>query len=69
MDETLEWKNDVILLLPPHHLLVKCTINIWLQLFRIGFEIIFYDYSQLCCRLEHLVIDFLVAKDIILSSE
>jgi hypothetical protein len=31
--------------------------------FHIGFEIISYNYSQLCSHLEHLVIDFLVAKD------
>ncbi len=37
--------------------------------FHIGFEIIFYDYSQLCSCLEHLVIVFLVAKDKIPFSE
>ncbi len=31
--------------------------------FHIGFQIIFYDYSQLCSHLEYLVVDFLVAKD------
>ncbi len=33
--------------------------------FHIAFEIISYDYSQLCNHLKHLVIDFLIAKDII----
>jgi hypothetical protein len=36
--------------------------------FHIGFEVISYDYSQLCTCLGHLVIDFLVANDIIPSS-
>jgi hypothetical protein len=37
--------------------------------FHIGFEIISYDYNKLCNRLEQLIIDFLVAKDKICSSE
>jgi hypothetical protein len=37
--------------------------------FHIGFEIISYDYNQLCSHLRHLVIDFLVVKDKIPSSE
>jgi hypothetical protein len=36
--------------------------------FHIGFEIIFYDYSQLCSHLEYLVVDVLVAKDKIPST-
>jgi len=63
MDENLQWKNDVILLLPHHHLIIKCTINIWLQLFDIGFEVISCNYKQLCSRLGHLIIDFLVSND------
>jgi len=55
--------------LPHHYLLIKCIINIWLQVFYIGFEITFYDYSQLCSHLGHLVIDFLVVKDKIPFSE
>lgn len=31
--------------------------------FHVRFEIISYDHSQLCSRLEQLVINFLVAKD------
>jgi hypothetical protein len=50
-------------LLSHHHLLVKCTTNVYYNFFHIGFEIIFYDYTQLCSHLKHLVIDFLVAKD------
>jgi hypothetical protein len=34
----------------------------------IRFEIIFNDYTKLCSRLKHLVIDFLVAKDKIPSN-
>jgi hypothetical protein len=33
--------------------------------FHIGFEIIFYEYNQLYNHLGHLVIDFLIAKDLI----
>jgi hypothetical protein len=33
------------------------------QYFHIGFELISYDYNQLCSHLGHLVINFLVAKD------
>ncbi len=36
--------------------------------FRTRFERISYDHSQLCSCLRHLVINFLVAKDIILFS-
>ncbi len=36
--------------------------------FHIGFEILSYDYSQLYNHLGHLVIDFLVVKDIIPSN-
>jgi hypothetical protein len=50
-------------MLPCHYLLVKCIINIWLQVFHIGFEVTSYDYSQLCSHLGHLVIDFLVVND------
>jgi hypothetical protein len=55
-------------LLPCHHLLVKCTIIYDYNFFHIGFEVISYDYNQLCNRLGHLVIDFLVVKDRIPSS-
>ncbi len=37
--------------------------------FHIGFEIISYDYNKLCNRLEQLIIDFLVTKDKICSSQ
>jgi hypothetical protein len=36
--------------------------------FHIGFEVISYDNNQLCSHLEHLIINFLVAKDIIPST-
>jgi hypothetical protein len=35
----------------------------------IGFQIIFYNYNQLCSRLGQLIINFLVAKDRIHSSK
>jgi hypothetical protein len=57
-------------LLPHHCLLVKYISNIWLQLlFHIGYEVISYDYNELCSCLEHLIIDFLVAKNKITFSE
>jgi hypothetical protein len=37
--------------------------------FHIGFEVISYDYNKLCSHLKHLIIEFLVAKDKIRSSE
>jgi hypothetical protein len=37
--------------------------------FHIAFEVIFYDYSQLYNHLRYLVIDFLVANDIIPFNE
>jgi hypothetical protein len=39
------------------------------QYFHIGFEVISYDYNQLCSHLGHLVINFLVAKDKIPSCD
>jgi len=56
-------------LLLHHHVLVKCTINIWLQLFphRIWSKILWLQ--SICNHLKHLIIDFLVAKDKILSCE
>jgi hypothetical protein len=64
--------NEKIMLsfLPSHHdVLVKCTTNLCdYNFFHIGFEVISYDYNQLCRCLEHLVVDFLVAKDKIPSS-
>jgi len=56
-------------LLSCHYLLIKCIINIWLQVFHIGLEVTSYDYNQLCSHLGHLIIDFLVVKDRIASSE
>ncbi len=55
-------------MLSHHRLLVKCTINIWLQLLHVGFEIISYYYSQYTSYSRHLIIDFLVAKDKISSN-
>jgi hypothetical protein len=40
----------------------QCNIDIWLLFFHIGFEIIFYDYNQLCNHLIYLIIDFLVVN-------
>jgi len=57
-------KKTMSSLLLSHHLLVKCITNIYnYNFFHIGFEIIFYNYSQLCNCLEHLLIDFLLAKE------
>ncbi len=62
-------KKYDILHVPHHHLLVECTTNTWLQLFHVEFEVTSYDYNQLYSHLGHLMIDFLVIKDIILSNE
>ncbi len=69
MDEKLQWKKMTSFMLPHHHLLVECTTNTWLQLFHVEFEVTSYDYNQLYSHLGHLMIDFLVIKDIILSNE
>jgi len=57
------------ILLPPHHLLVICPINIWLWFLHIGFKVIVYDYNHTYSHLGVVIIDFVVAKDIIPSSE
>jgi len=64
--------NEIFLLsflLSHHDLLVKYTTNLCdYNFFHIMFEVISYDYNQLCSCLEYLVVDFLVAKDKIPSS-
>jgi hypothetical protein len=45
--KTYNEKITSAFLLPSHHLLAKCTINILLQILHIGFEVISYYYNQL----------------------
>ncbi len=63
-------EKTILSFLPSHNdVLVKCTTNLCdYNFFHIGFEVISYDYNQLWSCLEHLVIDFLVAKDKIPSN-
>jgi len=63
MDENLQWKNDVILCIAMLSSISQMTINVWLQLFPIGFDVISYDYNWLGSHLWHLVIDLLVSKE------
>ncbi len=66
--KTCTEKTTSAFLLSHYRLLIKCTINIWLQLFtrRIWSNILLLQ--SISSRLGHLVIDFLVAKDKISSS-
>jgi hypothetical protein len=67
--KTCNDKMTSAFLLSHHCLLVKCTINIWLQLFawRIWNNILLLKSITNC--LKHLIIDFLVVKDKISVSE
>jgi hypothetical protein len=67
--ETCNEKMTSTFMLPHHCLLVKCTINIWQQLFtcRIWSNILLLQ--SITSHLENLIIDFLVAKDKISSNE
>ncbi len=57
------------ILLPLHRLLVKCPINVWLQLLHKRFKVIIYYQSHSYNHLAFVVIDFLVEKDKILFNE
>jgi hypothetical protein len=61
--KTCNEKMTLTFLLSRHHILIKCTINIWLQLFtcRIWNNILLLH--SITNNLRHLVIDFLVAND------
>jgi hypothetical protein len=67
--KTCNQKTLLSFLSSHHDLLVKCTINLCdYNFFHTGFEVISYDYNQLCNCLKHLVVDFLFAKDKISSN-
>jgi hypothetical protein len=69
MDENLYEKMMSSFLLWYHHLLVKWPIVYDYNFFQIKIEVISYNYSQLYTHLTHIVIGFLVVKDIIPSNE
>jgi hypothetical protein len=67
--KTCNKKIALNFLLPHHRLLVKCNTNIWLQPFTLKIWSNIQLLQSIISCLRHIVIDFLVAKDKIFSSE